>query len=134
MASLPSGRSTTTGRRLTPSVERMATCGWLMIGSVIVVPNGPGLVMVNVPPGDVVGPELLRPRPAGEVADLAGDGPQPLAVGVVDDRHHQALEVEVDGDAEVDVVVHDQLALAEAGVDWGYSRMASTTARLMNGR
>jgi hypothetical protein len=37
----------------------------------------------------------------------------------VDDGHHQPLEVEVDGDAEVDVVVHDQLVLAEAGVHLG---------------
>ena len=51
-----------------------------------------------------------------EVVDLAGDGAQPLAVGVADHRHEQALEVEVDRDAEVDVVVHDELAVADARV------------------
>ena len=106
-----------------------------MIGSVMSVPNGPGLVIVNVPPAMSSGAELLGPGPAGEVGDLAGDGPQPLAVGVVDDRHDQALEVEVDGDAEVDVVVHDQLALADASRSpRGTRAMASTTARAMNGR
>src|SRR5690606_40123282 len=50
MPSLPSGSTTTTGRRFTASVDRIATWGWLMIGMVRVVPNGPGLVMVNVPP------------------------------------------------------------------------------------
>ena len=33
-----------------PSVARIATCGWLMIGTVKYVPNGPSLVMENVPP------------------------------------------------------------------------------------
>src|SRR5262249_10201074 len=32
MASSPSGPETTTGRFLIPSVDRIATCGWLMIG------------------------------------------------------------------------------------------------------
>src|SRR5207253_2975855 len=71
------------------------------------------------PAGDLVGGELLGPGPGGEVADLPGDGPQPLAVGVVDDRDHEALEVHVDGDAEVHVVVHDQLGLAERAVHLG---------------
>ena len=69
--------------------------------------------------GDLVGRQLLRPGPCRQVADLTGDGAQPLAVGLPDDRHHQALEVEVDGDPEVDVVVDDQLVLAERGVDLG---------------
>jgi len=34
MVSSPSGPVTTTGRFLMPSVDRIATCGWLMIGSV----------------------------------------------------------------------------------------------------
>ena len=38
------------GRLRMPSVERIATWGWLMIGSVMNVPNGPGFVIVNVPP------------------------------------------------------------------------------------
>ena len=73
--------------------------------------------MVNVPPRDVVGAELLVAGPVGEVGDLPGKGAQPLGVGVVDDRNDQALEVEVDGDAEVDVVVHDQLVVADRRVD-----------------
>ena len=118
MPSLPSGSSTTTGRRLTPSVDRIATCGWLMIGSVISVPYGPGFVIVNVPPTMSSGLSFL-PRLAAQIADLVRDRPHPLGLGVVDDRHHQALEVEVDGDAEVDVVVHDQLVLAERRVHFG---------------
>ncbi len=50
MASDPSGCTTTVGRRFTPSVERMATWGWLMIGAVRNVPKGPALVIENVPP------------------------------------------------------------------------------------
>src|SRR2546423_1043131 len=35
MASEPSGSSTTTGRFFTPSVERMAICGWLITRAVL---------------------------------------------------------------------------------------------------
>ena len=34
----------------TPSVDRIATCGWLITGTVINVPKPPALVMVKVPP------------------------------------------------------------------------------------
>ena len=94
----------------------IATCGWLMIGNVCAVPNGPMFVIVNVPPDDLVGAELLRLRARREIADLAGDQAQPLAVGVADDRRDQALEVEVDRDAEVDVAVHDQRLAVDARV------------------
>ena len=40
-------------------------------------------------------------------------------LGVVDDRHDQALEVEVDGDAEVDVVVDDERVVAHRPVEVG---------------
>jgi hypothetical protein len=35
----------------------------------------------------------------------------------VDDGHHQRLEPDVDGDAEVDAPVDDQLVVADAGVE-----------------
>ena len=41
--------------------------------------------------GHVVGCELLAAGPLGEVADLPGDQPEPLALGVLHDRHDQAL-------------------------------------------
>ena len=50
MASVPSAAVTTTGFRCTPSVERIATWGWLITGNCIMVPYWPGLVMVKVPP------------------------------------------------------------------------------------
>ena len=97
----------------------MATWGWLMTGTVNKVPNGPALVMVKVPPlmSSMVS-RLVRARSA-RLGDLPGQGPQALAVGVVDDRDEEALEVEVDGDAEVDVVVHDQGVVADRAVDVG---------------
>ena len=51
--------------------------------------------------------------------DLLGDGAEPLAVGAADHRDDETLVVEVDGDAEVDVAVDDELALADAGVEVG---------------
>ncbi len=50
IASVPSASVTTTGLRVTPSVERIATWGWLMTGITMNVPNGPEFEMVNVPP------------------------------------------------------------------------------------
>ena len=72
----------TTGSLRMPSVARIATCGWLMIGSVSAVPNGPMFVIVNVPPTTSSGPSCLLFARVGEVTDLPGDEPQPLAVGV----------------------------------------------------
>src|SRR5690606_20700392 len=46
----PSGASITIGFLRTPSVDRIATCGWLMIGAVISVPNEPLFEIVYVPP------------------------------------------------------------------------------------
>ena len=61
--SLPWLSVTTTGLRVTPSVLRMATWGWLMIGNCIIVPYCPALVSVNVPPDKSSGDSLrLRAR------------------------------------------------------------------------
>ena len=38
MAYVPSSSGTATGCGFTPSVDRIATCGWLMIGPVMSVP------------------------------------------------------------------------------------------------
>ena len=89
---------------------------------------------MNVPPAMSSGESCLERARVGQVVDLAGDGPQPLAVGVADDRGQQALEVEVDRDRQVDVVVDDQLAVADGGVHVRELAEASTTARAMNGR
>ena len=69
------------------------------------------------PATDLVGSELLRLRPTRQVVDLTSDRAQPLAVGIADHGHDEALIFEIDGDAEVDVVVHDDLVLADAGVE-----------------
>ncbi len=97
----------------------IATCGWLMIGIVSTEPAEPLLVMVNVPPAISSGSSFVRgARSARSLISLA-IAPQPLALGVADDRHEQTLVVEVDGDAEVDEVVHDQLVVADARVEVG---------------
>src|SRR4029077_13908567 len=68
---------------------------------------------------DLVGRQAPALGPAGEVHDLAGDGPQALGVGVPDHRHQQALVTQIHGDAEVDELVHDELAVAHGGVEVG---------------
>ena len=47
-----------TGLRTMASVERIATCGWLMIGIVSTDPADPLLEIVNVPPLISSGPSL----------------------------------------------------------------------------
>ena len=134
MASLPAASVTTTGRRLTPSVERIITWGWLMTGSCTKVPDAPGVGDGDGAAADVVGRQLAGAGLAGQVGDGPGDGRQAQVLGAVDHRDDQALVVEVDGDAEVDVVVHDELASPTLAFMWGNSSMASTSARAMNGR
>ena len=58
---------------------------------------------------------------------------QPLGLGVADHRREETLVVEVDGDAEVDVVVHEQLVVADAGVEVRELE-AVDDRRAMNGR
>jgi len=50
MPSPPSAVFTTTGFRVIASVDRIATCGWLMIGIVNTLPAEPLLEIVKVPP------------------------------------------------------------------------------------
>ena len=55
-----------------PSVERMATCGWLMIGNWNNVPYCPGLVTVKVPPARSSGArDRLRARVATSTIERA---------------------------------------------------------------
>ena len=74
-------------------------------------------VIVNVPPTISSGPSCFDFARVREVADLARDQAQPLAVGVADHGRDQTLELEVDRDAEVDVVVHDERLAVDARVD-----------------
>ena len=80
------------------------------------VPYEPELEMVNVPPVMSSGPSFLVRARVGEVVDVAGDGPEALVVGIVDDRGEEPLEVEVDRDRQVHVVVQDERAVADRGV------------------
>ena len=112
----PAASVTTTGFRNTPSVERIITCGWLMTGRLANVPAPPAFVIVTVPPVMSSAESFfVRARLARSDTSRAMR-PQPLVLRVVDDRHDQALVVEVHRDADVDVVVHDQLAVADGGV------------------
>ena len=77
----PASLRTAVGRMRTPSVERMATWGWLMTGAVTTVPYAPTLVIVKVPP--------LRSSPVRR-----------LAAGLVGLRGHglgQGAEAQVAG-------------------------------------
>ena len=93
----------------TPSLDRIATWGWLMIGPVTTVPYEPTLVIVNVPPVRSSAVSRLALALAARSATASLIAAQALAAGVLDDRHDQGLEVDVDGDAEVDAAVDDQL-------------------------
>ena len=117
------------------SVDRIATWGWLMMAAVSTEPAEPLLEMVNVPPWISSGEQARAWARVGEVDDLPGDGPQALGVGVADDRHQEALVVEVDGDAEVDEAgARPARRRPRVAFRWGNSARASMMARLMNGR
>src|SRR5207302_603509 len=59
MCRMAMASSITTGRFSTASNARMAQFGWLMIGTLMIEPNGPGFVMVNVEPCTSSGFNLL---------------------------------------------------------------------------
>jgi hypothetical protein len=63
------------------STVTIATWGWLMIGSVIRAPNGPGLESVNVPPA-TSSPRGLSPRallPRSSIARASAGTPSRFA-------------------------------------------------------
>ena len=67
--------------------------------------------------GEVVGPELLRPRPRPDVADRRREIGEPHPVGVADDGHDQPLKVEIDRDPEPDRAVDDERVAADGRVE-----------------
>src|SRR5215211_6355280 len=69
---------------------------------------------------DVVREQLLVPRPLGDVDDAPCEAEQVQALRVLDDRDDQALAVlELDGEAEVDIVARYDLVAADLTVDPG---------------
>ena len=95
----------------------IATCGWLMIGKGDRRAERAHVRDREGAADDIVGTELLALRARREIADLTRDEPQPLAVGVADDRRDQALEVEIDRDAEVQIAMDDERLAVDARVD-----------------
>ena len=115
MCRMAMASSMTTGRFSIVSNARMAQLGWLMIGTLMSVPYGPGLVIVNVLPCTSSGMSCLaRARVATSLIALRQAG-HAHRVGALDDRDDQAV-VERDRDAEVHVALQDQLVAAELGV------------------
>jgi hypothetical protein len=68
---------------------------------------------------DVVRLQVLGAGPLREIGDRGGERPETQRVGVVHHRHDETGEVEVDGDAEVDVVVVPQPTVDDRCVDVG---------------
>ena len=62
-------------------------------------------------PGEIVGGQPLRVRLLREVGRGRGELGDRLVLRVADDGHDQALEVEIDGDAEMDCSVDHQLVV-----------------------
>ena len=86
MLSFPSASVTTTGRLTTASTSRIATCGWLMTGVAMSVPNWPGFVIVNVPPRTSSGTSSPARARAREVADPPRQALGAEVLRVADDR------------------------------------------------
>ena len=86
-----------------------------MIGVARTAPNCPGLVIVKVPPWTSSGWRPAIPRPLRDVGDRRRHALEAQPLGLTDHRHHEAV-VQGDRDAEVDVLVVDDLVLADRGV------------------
>ena len=104
-----------------------------MIGMPNSAPNTPGFVIVNVPPETSSGLSCLRARAVREVGDRAAQPEQVLLVRVLDHRDDQA-PVERHGDADVDVLVVDDVSPSTDALTTGTARSASTAALRMNDR
>ena len=118
IASVPSGNVATTGLRMIASVERIATCGWLMIGNVSTEPADPLFEIVNVPPEISSGQQLLRPWPASArswISRAMAPSRLPSAPRMI--GHDEALVVEVDRDAEIDEPVDQELVARDARIE-----------------
>ena len=99
----PSGVETTAGFSRIASVERIATCGALMIGAVkvgaerAVVADGIGAAR------EIVGRQLARARLLDLPVHRLGEADQREIAGVAHDGNDEAVVREIDGDAEMDV-------------------------------
>ena len=98
------------------------------------VPAGPGFVIVNVPPRISSGDSFRDRARAARSWISRAMARSRFAVGVADHRYEQALEVEVDRDAEIDVAVHDQLVVADARVQLREVGEGVEERRATNGR
>ena len=84
--------------------------------------------------GQIVGAELLRPRPRRNVSDGGPEIAQAQAVGAVDDRHDEALVVEIHGDPQVHgAVEHERFAVDRRVESRDIRGSASIAARATNG-
>ena len=77
-------------------------------------PKTPPLVIVNVPPESSCRPSLPSRVAVGEALDLGLDLGERHLLDVAQHRHGQPA-VGADGDAEVDVVVVDDVVAVDAG-------------------
>ena len=110
--------SITTGVFSTAPTPRIATCGWLITGVANTLPKLPKLVMENVPPGTSSGFSWRERARAARSTIERCKPDHVLLVGVADHRHDQArAAVERHRDAEVDLVVIDDVRAVDRGVD-----------------
>ena len=98
----------------------MPLCGGLRIGVLSSEPKTPPLVMLNVPPLQFVDGELVVADGGGEALDLALDAGERHVLDVAQHRHGQPA-VGADGDAEVDVLVVDDVVAVEKALTRGNS-------------
>ena len=104
-----------TGFTTAVDTPRIATSGALMIGVNAVPPMPPSDGDRERPALDVVRAELALARLAGQLRRLARDVDDALLVDVLDDRHDQTVR-RVGGEADVPVVLEDQVLAVERAV------------------
>ena len=70
--------------------------------------------MVNVPPVRSSAVSRFDRAFVGQRRHRVAEGPQPHVAGIGHHRYDERLEVDVDGDAEVDAGMDDQLVVTDA--------------------
>ena len=123
------GVETTAGFSRIASVERMATCGALMIGAVNVVPKAPLLLIEYVPPARSSGVELASARFLDLPPHSLGEADKGQIARVPHDGHDKAIMRKVDSDAKVHFAGERKRLSVKASVDMRKGLIAPDRSR-----
>ena len=113
----PWGVETSAGFRRIASIERIPTCGALMMGVVKLVPKAPLLLIEYVAPDEIARTKLAGPRLVDLPADRPGEANHSEITRVAHNRHDESIVIKIDRDFQIDVVRKREGIAVEARID-----------------